>query len=98
MTHLPRVSTCLRVFRLCVGRPQSDRASLLIPIFQLGISGAWPAPAAAQLQRKAGREGGSERAREGGREGKTNGKEGSDGRGEIPFHHPGCLVVWRKLC
>lgn len=69
------------VCRLCFGRPQSDRDSLLIPIFQLEVSGAWLAAAGAQLQRK---------DRE---EGKTNRKEGRDGRGEICFYFLGCLVT-----
>lgn len=95
MTHLARVSTCLRVRRLCVGRPQSDRASLLIPIFQLGISGAWPAPAAAQLQRKAGREGASEREREGGKDKWERGERWK--RGDT-FSSPGMFSCVDVIC
>lgn len=83
-THSPRVSTCFPracVCRLRSGFLQSDRDSPLIPIFQLGVSGAWLAAAGAQLRRRDGEEA------------KTNRKEGREGRGEVSFHFLGSLVV-----
>lgn len=79
--HLFPARACVCVCRLRSGFLQSDRDSPLIPIFQLGVSGAWLAAAGAQLRRRDGEEA------------QTNREEGREGRGEVSFPFLGSSVV-----